>query len=123
MNINKFFKFSYFSLITILLVTLFGFISVVPTQAKDYNVKEKNRREVCFCHNQNNNPQTICVSNFNDFFGHLKHVFQGKDSFGKCSITSPIEPPSVPEFGLIPGIIAGGASICSFLLLKKKSRK
>lgn len=109
MNVNKFSKFSRISIIFVLLVTLFGFISINPLFAKENDGNQQsgeNNRDYCFCHNQNNNPQTLCFKDSNDDFGHLKHVSEGKDSFGRCGVTPPIEPPSVPEFGLITGSMA-----------------
>jgi hypothetical protein len=107
MKNNKFSKLGHISIITVLLITLFGFISVVPIMAKNQEIKEEKteRREFCFCHNLNSNPQTVCVTNFGDYFGHLIHVFQRKDSFGRCGVVSPTEPPSVPEFGLVTGVV------------------
>ena len=90
-----FFKFGRISIITVLLVTLFGFISINPLFANE------NGGDYCFCHNVNHHPEELCFKDSSDDFGHAKHVDDGKDSFGRCDVT----PPSVPEFGLVTGVM------------------
>ena len=41
-------------------------------------------QEVCFCHNLDNNPHTICTDNQGQINGHQAHIAQGKDSLGAC---------------------------------------
>lgn len=72
--------------------------------------------EVCFCHNLNNNPITICTDNQGLINGHQGHVDNETDSLGECPV-----PPEVPEFGLITGALAMIGSAGSFLVLKRKN--
>lgn len=44
-------------------------------------------QNVCFCHNVNNNPHTICTSNQGLINGHLGHVNNGLDYVGACVVT------------------------------------
>ena len=41
--------------------------------------------DVCFCHNLNNNPITICTDNEGLISGHMGHVANESDSLGECS--------------------------------------
>lgn len=41
-------------------------------------------QQVCFCHNVNHNPHTICTSNQGQINGHLSHVNNGEDNLGPC---------------------------------------
>lgn len=43
---------------------------------------------VCFCHNVNNNPHTICTDDAGLINGHTDHVNNGTDTMGEC----PAEP-------------------------------
>ncbi len=48
---------------------------------------------VCFCHNVNNNPHTICTDNQGEINGHQTHVNNGQDYVGECGVnvtTTPI---------------------------------
>jgi len=51
------------------------------------------RTEVCFCHNVNHNPQTICTSNSGWIEGHMRHVNNGEDTLGSCPAPSPSPSP------------------------------
>jgi len=42
--------------------------------------------DVCFCHNVNNNPHTICTSNQGQINGHTAHVNNGTDYEGECRV-------------------------------------
>jgi len=46
--------------------------------------------EVCFCHNVNHNPHTICTSNQGEINGHSGHVNNGSDTLGACASPTPI---------------------------------
>ena len=47
--------------------------------------KAKATVEVCFCHNINNNPETICTDNAGLINGHDGHVDSGMDTLGQCA--------------------------------------
>lgn len=57
--------------------------------------------EVCFCHNINNNPITICTSNQGQINGHLTHVNNGEDVAGKCALQT-ASPTGTPNESPIP---------------------
>lgn len=40
--------------------------------------------ESCICHNINNNPKTVCISNKKNLKGHYKHIKKGIDRIGRC---------------------------------------
>lgn len=48
-----------------------------PTNGED--------ERVCFCHNVNNNPHTICTDEQGEINGHTTHVNNGSDTQGECS--------------------------------------
>ena len=52
--------------------------------------------EVCFCHNLNNNPITICTDNEGLISGHMGHVEGQSDSLGACTGTPTPTPTSTP---------------------------
>ena len=52
----------------------------------------KNQEKVCFCHNVNRNPHTICTSNKGKIKGHTKHVKNGTDYVGRCKTDSTPSP-------------------------------
>ena len=54
----------------------------------------ENHQQVCFCHNVNRNPHTICTANQGYINGHLRHVRNGQDTFGECTQPSPTPEPS-----------------------------
>ena len=56
----------------------------------------QNNQRVCFCHNVNNNPHTVCTSNQGEIRGHRNHVNNGNDTRGRCAEPSPT-PTSTPE--------------------------
>jgi hypothetical protein len=72
--------------------------------------------EVCFCHNANTQPQTECSTNAGVINAHTVHVTNGLDTAGAC----PAEP-TVPEFGLITGLVTLASSAGGYYLLKRKS--
>src|SRR5262245_19112543 len=39
---------------------------------------------VCFCHNVNHDPHTICTNDQGHIKGHTKHVNNGEDTLGEC---------------------------------------
>jgi len=45
---------------------------------------------VCFCHNVNHNPHTICTSVQGQINGHQNHVNNGEDIEGPCAIITSI---------------------------------
>lgn len=55
--------------------------------------------QVCFCHNVNHNPHTICTSNQGQINGHTTHVNNGTDTFGACvaPTATPIPPTPTPK--------------------------
>lgn len=57
------------------------------------NATNTNNR-VCFCHNINHNPHTVCTSNQGQISGHTTHVNNGTDTLGACVVTPP--PPANP---------------------------
>jgi hypothetical protein len=51
--------------------------------------------EACFCHNINNNPETICTDNEGLINGHMGHVETDFDTLGACTGTpTPTPTPS-----------------------------
>ena len=67
--------------------------------------------EVCFCHNLEHNPITICTDNEGLINGHMGHVEEEKDSLGQCIVPTPTEvatpsgtlaPTQVPEITATP---------------------
>lgn len=92
-----------------LLIALFSIVTLpVYAQAPD-------NEEVCFCHNINNNPITVCTSTEGLINGHMGHVENGSDTLGICAEDVPV----VPEFGLITGIVALASSAGIFLKMKQ----
>jgi hypothetical protein len=102
------------------------------------NRNDFRRPQFCFCHDAYTNPQTVCSSNQREIWRHASHLFDRQDTFGRCRpprvtptptpiVTGPTptptpgDPPPVPEFGLITGLMALGASAGSFYFLKKKN--
>lgn len=58
--------------------------------------------EVCFCHNVNHNPHTICTDDDGKINGHNNHVNNGEDYLGECEE----EPTGVPATqGVTPTVI------------------
>lgn len=93
------------------LVVLFISILAIPRASATGN------NQVCFCHNVNNNPHTICTSNQGQINGHLKHVKNGDDYSGRCIEPSPTptgtpepsgEPTSAPEPTATPTLAPQG---------------
>lgn len=54
-----------------------------------------NNNQVCFCHNVNHNPHTICTSNQGLIQGHLRHTRNGEDTIGQCSVPSSTPTPTM----------------------------
>lgn len=52
---------------------------------------------VCFCHNIDNNPETICTDNQGLINGHMGHVDDGKDTIGACVLQSSPTPTLNPS--------------------------
>lgn len=44
------------------------------------------KEQVCFCHNVNHNPHTICTDNQGQINGHMGHVNNGEDTLGSCAL-------------------------------------
>lgn len=60
-------------------------------------------REVCFCHNVQHNPHTICTDNQGEIRGHLGHVHNGTDYLGQCRLPTPRpSPTSSPRPSVVP---------------------
>ena len=62
----------------VMIVALMFRVNSVPVAEATVN------QTVCFCHNLNNNPHTICTSNNALKVGHTLHAIAGNDSFGVC---------------------------------------
>lgn len=71
--------------------------------------------QVCFCHNIQNNPVTVCTDNQGLINGHSGHVESGMDILGRCE-----DIPAVPEFGLVTAGLATVLSGGSLFALRKK---
>jgi hypothetical protein len=96
-----------------LIPLLFVFFTLIqPVQAQG---RPEDKETVCFCHNINNNPVTICTDNEGLINGHMGHVENGDDTLGICS-----NAPSVPEFGTIMGAITLLSSTGGYLALKNR---
>lgn len=52
------------------------------------------QQEVCYCHNVNNNPVTICTNESGKKQGHDGHVNNGTDTIGACREEDPTEEPT-----------------------------
>lgn len=63
-------------------------------------------KKVCFCHNVNHNPHTICTADIAKIKGHTFHVRNGEDSFGICPIqeTEEPSPTNTPETSPSPSL-------------------
>lgn len=57
---------------------------------------------VCFCHNVNNNPHTICTSNQGQINGHNNHVNNGEDTQGQCTVQVSSSPSATPVVSASP---------------------
>lgn len=53
------------------------------------------KTEVCFCHNVNHNPHTICTDNQGKINGHNSHVNNGEDTAGACVAPTATPTPTV----------------------------
>lgn len=58
--------------------------------------------ESCICHNINNNPKTVCISNKKNLKGHDKHIEKGIDRIGRCIVEPTPEPSPTPTPNPIP---------------------
>lgn len=67
------------AILALVLLTL----SIVATR------RVKGADNVCFCHNVNNNPITICTDDEGLINGHMSHVENGDDTLGECSQETP----------------------------------
>lgn len=86
----------------IIVVLVFLFARLIISQAEATNIQVQSQT-VCFCHNINNNPTTICTSNNALKVGHSLHVAQGNDSFGSCQeVTLTPTPTPVEEEECVP---------------------
>lgn len=70
------------------------------------NVQKAEARHVrvCFCHNVENNPHTICTDNHALIRGHGRHVARGFDSLGVCENGNGEEPTPTPTVEPTPTI-------------------
>lgn len=59
--------------------------------------------QICFCHNVNHNPHTICTSNQAVINGHTSHVRNGEDTLGICSVARPT-PTATPRPSASPWV-------------------
>jgi hypothetical protein len=75
-------------------VAFFSSASVSP--------KAKATVEVCFCHNVNNNPITVCTDNQGLINGHQNHVDSGMDTLGRCVVTPTTTPTPIPTVTVTP---------------------
>ena len=71
--------------------------NVRVTEAQPNGINGNNHQEVCFCHNVNQNPHTICTDDQGEIRGHRRHVRNGQDTFGECERPTPT-PTEEPEF-------------------------
>jgi hypothetical protein len=68
-----------------ILVLLLAFVGLLVAKTS----YSEAHTEVCFCHNVNHNPHTICTSNQGLINGHMNHVRNGEDTLGPCPQPSP----------------------------------
>lgn len=80
--------------IVVIAITIFGATQIQAT----------NNNQVCFCHNVNNNPHTICTSNQGQINGHMKHTKNGDDYLGSCNFptSTPTSRPTPTVCSLTP---------------------
>ena len=71
--------------------------SVQTIEAQPINGNGDNHVRVCFCHNVNHNPHTICTDDRGEIRGHSRHVRNGQDTLGRCERPTPT-PTEEPEF-------------------------
>lgn len=56
---------------------------------------QNGHEEVCFCHNVNHNPHTICTDNQGQINGHNGHVNNGTDTAGECPVPTATPTPTL----------------------------
>lgn len=93
--------------ILIIIATIFLVFVVV----RYFNAKpaEATRNRVCFCHNVQNNPHTICTSKKGKIEGHSRHVKNGRDYNGECRVEPTVTPTPTEPITITKGFSPAGA--------------
>lgn len=99
---------------TLLPIVAFVLLTLTAQQTYAQRPTDNPKQTVCFCHNINNNPTTICTDNQGLINGHQGHVDAGNDTLGACP-----EVPAIPEFGIITGVAALVTSAGSYFIFKR----
>lgn len=73
-----------------------GLFFLMLLSAPVWGTSNSGNTRVCFCHNVNNNPHTICTSNVGQIQGHMRHVNNGEDYQGECRVPPTPTPTATP---------------------------
>lgn len=74
-----------------ILISLLSLSAYADCKTSLNSKKKEEIEKVCFCHNVEHNPHTICTDNQGLINGHYAHVNNGTDYLGECVEDPPLD--------------------------------